>query len=565
MRAVGGLLAAASVVWGLCGCGGPRFPVIRPVVPVSKEQVRKARAEEYFIKAREYDLRGLRQMAEHFYATALEFDPRSRVLRELLAAKYVESGKTTQALLVLKAGRDTSDLSRREKHLLSTVYTKLGQYQRAAAILEQIEDKGPEQFRALGLLYESAGDMPKAIESYVAAFVRKPASLDMGIKISSLMVHEQQYARAESLLVELRAVFGEAPELLSQFGLVSLAKGDTSGAENYYTMALAADSTLEDALRNLAQLFIQQNNYAAAIPYYRKLCTVQYWGQVYGRTLALLYYHNEQYEEAESLLKAMLVENIDDYELHYYLGLVALEREQHDLARLELEKAVAIHRGFEEAWRQLCFMALREKDWDEARDYAERYVKTLPEKNTAWWMVGYVLNARKEYQKAIVALRKSLELDSADANAWFEMGSSLERLKQIDRAAEAFRRVLALRPGDAVAANYLGYMWAERGMHLDSARALVKTALEKDPQNGAYLDSYAWVFYQMGDNEQAEMYIRKAVEEIDDDPIVLDILARKGDVAGALDAWEKSLELGAEDRKAILGKIEKLKAESGGE
>jgi Flp pilus assembly protein TadD len=165
-------------------------------------------------------------------------------------------------------------------------------------------------------------------------------------------------------------------------------------------------------------------------------------------------------------------------------------------------------------------------------------------------MEGYVLNAKNEYDRAVGALKKAISLDSTDALAWFELGSSLERTKNRDKAELAFKRVLELKPTDPQAANYLGYMWAEAGVKLDSAEGLLKMALSQDSLNGAFLDSYAWIFFKKGDIDSALAYIVKALRTITDDPVVFihygDILAKKGDAAGALAAYKKGLGVASE-------------------
>jgi tetratricopeptide (TPR) repeat protein len=158
-----------------------------------------------------------------------------------------------------------------------------------------------------------------------------------------------------------------------------------------------------------------------------------------------------------------------------------------------------------------------------------------------------VYNVRKEFPQALSPLRKAIGLDSVDSFAWYEFGSALERTKDNASSAAAFRRVLALKPDDAAAANYLGYMWADGGVHLDSAKTLLEFALAHDSANGAFLDSYAWVLYKLGKIDSAFAYIQKAIKQINDDGVVLshygDILLKMGRRREALDAYKKSLEL----------------------
>ncbi len=546
----------------MSGCAVHQFPVVRPVQEFPREINTKIKAQEYFIRARDYERRGLDQSAERYYEMAYELDPSSRVLQEQVARKYIEGGKYSQALVLLKRDKKNSELDRESKRLVSTVYIKMGEFAKAAEVLESIEDISEEELYSLGLIYESLGRVDKALKSYLEFYRKMPESGQMGIKIGNLLMAEKRYDEAESLFVSIKENEGETPGIFTMLGNVNVARGDTAAGLSYYQSALALDSLHEETLRNMAQVFLGRNDYQKAIAVYEKLYRSGQYGEIYGRTLGFLYYFNKQYDRAEELIAKLLQESIDDYELHYYLGLVFAASEKNDLAGMEFEKTLSIKNSFEEAWRDLCYLYIREKEFDRALSVAERCVAVLPHSAASWRLKAMVFNTRKEYGAAIEALSYSLARDSSSVISWFELGSAHERNKQYEMAANAFRRVLALRPGDPAASNYLGYMWADIGVKLDTAKVLLESALKQDPANGAFLDSYAWIFFKMGEIDSAYTYIQKAVEKIDNDPVLFshlgDILALRNDLTGAIEAYRKSLELNSEEAEVIRQKISEL-------
>ncbi len=559
----GGLIVSAALVF-MTGCAAAHFPVIRPVRNQSREALARSRAEEYFVKARDYDRRGLDQMAEHFYEMAYELDPNSEALKRLLAEKYVVSGKYSQALVLAKGKKPLEELSPAQLRLVSNLYMRMGQFPQAAEALEAVDNLTPQEQYTLGFIYESTGDLANAIEQYRSCYAQDGKSLELGLKLARLYIRNQQLAKAESLYVDLEQSFGPNPDILNGLGNLKLLQDDTTAAMDFYKLAFVADSSNEEAMRNIARVAIQREEYDDAIAYYQRLYSSGDPNIGYGRTLALLYYYNSEFDQAEKLLKALLAENVDDYELHFYLGLVFAGQEKFALAEMELKKAIAIRDDFPDAWQHLCYIALKEKDSDKPVSCARSYVKALPENPDSWRMLGYVHNMRKAYDKAIDALSKAVALDSADAVAWYELGSAYERAGRYEQAADAFRVVLRIRPGDDAASNYLGYMWAEQGVKLDSAKVLIEQALEQSPENGAYLDSYAWVFYRMNEFDSAQAYIEKAVAVIEDDPVIYshygDILAARGMNSHAISAYRKSIELGSDERKRLEAQIQKLEA-----
>ncbi len=524
------------------------------------------RAESYFVKAREYEMLGLGAKALQGYEAAYALDPQSATLRDLLVEKYLAASQYSRALVLVKGDRRLEELSDAGKRACAGIYLRQGKIGAVSDALERIEDKRPEEYNTLGLIYESKGNLAKAAEYYRGVLKKRPESLQVWLKIAGLYTALRRFASAESLFVEMGKNFGETPELLNGIGMVKLAKGDTAQAINSFKMAVLVDSTFEEGHKNLAKIFLQRSNWEQAIRSYEKLRAAAPEAVSYGRTLAILYFYSKKFDKAWSLISELLAASGGDPELHLYGGLALAALDSTAQARKEFVTVIDLHGDSAEAWQQLCYLAMKEKKLDLALSLADTFATAMPRLGDAWRLEGYVLNARREYARAAGALQKAIAIDSADALAWFEFGMSLERSNKKPDAALAFHRVLSLRPGDPPAANYLAYMWAEQGIKLDSARTLLAMALKKDSTNGAYLDSYAWIFYKMGSFDTAKAYIVKALGRITDDPVVYshfgDILAKTGDYSGALAAYRKGLACALPD-KATEEEIADLKKKLG--
>ncbi|MBN1578621.1 MAG: tetratricopeptide repeat protein [Chitinispirillaceae bacterium] len=549
----------AVLFFFLTGCTIRRFPVVRPVIEQSRNVYTRAKAQEHFIRARDYERRGLGKMAEREYEKALQLDPESHLLKRRVIRCYIESGKYTQALLLIKEGRKNDALNREEKRVVSTIYLKMGEIAQAASVLETISNKTDEELYSLGLIYESLENVEKALLNYYRCYQQNPEAMQVGFKVGRMMLNEKKYGQADDFLVEMQKKNGSLPDIYNLRASVAIASGDTAAGKAFFDSALAIDSLHEETLRNKAQYYFGRNDFPPAIECYEKLVRYNPAGEVYRRTLALFYYYNDQFVESEKLLKMMLESSMDDYELHYLLGLVFVNVDKSDLARIEFEKSLALQQDYKEAWYALCRMFIRKKSYREAADIADRFTRIVPREALAWRTKGQIESLSKRYGEAVTSLKKAVALDSLDIYAWFELGSALERNHEIDRAAKAFRKVLKLRPGDPATLNYLGYMWAEQGKNLDTAKVFLERALQQDPHNGAFLDSYAWIFYQLGDYDSAFAYLQKATEKIYDDPVLFhhlgDVLVKRNELDGAMTAYYKSLEFNADDSEVIRKKI----------
>ena len=52
-----------------------------------------------------------------------------------------------------------------------------------------------------------------------------------------------------------------------------------------------------------------------------------------------------------------------------------------------------------------------------------------------------------------------------------------------------------LKPDDVRLNNDVAYGWIDQGVRLDEAEPMIRYAVRRAPQQGAYLDTYGWLLY----------------------------------------------------------------------
>jgi tetratricopeptide (TPR) repeat protein len=187
-----------------------------------------------------------------------------------------------------------------------------------------------------------------------------------------------------------------------------------------------------------------------------------------------------------------------------------------------------------------------------------------------------LLNDQKQFTNAIASFAEAEKLAMDDPEEsklssafYFSYGSASERAGDEEKAASLFRKAIDLDPNNHNAYNYLGYMWADKGVHLDESMQLIQKALKLEPDNGAYLDSLGWVLYRMGRYEEALPNLRRAVtllkkEDEQEDSTVLnhlaEVLLKLGKRDEAVDVWRRALKVDP-DNKDIAGKLQKYSAD----
>lgn len=132
------------------------------------------------------------------------------------------------------------------------------------------------------------------------------------------------------------------------------------------------------------------------------------------------------------------------------------------------------------------------------------------------------------------------------------------------------REVISLNPEHANALNYLGYTFADKGIHLDEALELVQKALKLKPDSGYITDSLGWVYYKKGEYVRAVTELEKAIELTPDDPIITEHLGdsylKVNLLKKALKFYERALQLKPKEDQLnrLRKKIKAIKAKKGG-
>lgn len=131
-------------------------------------------------------------------------------------------------------------------------------------------------------------------------------------------------------------------------------------------------------------------------------------------------------------------------------------------------------------------------------------------------------------------------------------------------AARPYYEAAVSQPLPPAYNNYAYFLTEKSGTpaDLDKAEKLARQAIKLDPDNGTYLDTYAWVLYRKGSSMLALIYIKKAIEATETpDPTLYEhlaeILTAEDRYDEAIEAWRHCLESGG-DTKRVAQKVEAI-------
>jgi len=460
------------------------------------------------------------------YKKVLELDPGNEDAMTGEAQVYTDLGDTKAAADLLRKVAE-KDPTARSLTNLAQVYEQLKDYSLAAEMLRRALEQQPgnsdlKHMLAQDLLYSD--QIEDSLKVYQDLIEEDPKDELALLRISKIYQQKRDFAKAHEAAdkakeldpnnieieyneVSLLAAEGRTPEAIKALKAIL----DTTAKKSYNADERNNRISLLDGLGGLYQ---KVDQYTAAVDTYRQMAEVD--PDVAPRALAEVvetYRIAKDFPKAEAEAEAASKKYPND----------RLVRGVHASLLADLGKT-------DEALAETRKLLDGKNDRDTYISLAQIYdkAKNFPE-------MAKMLDA---------AEKLSPGNDDKEA-VIFMRGAMFERMKNYTEAEEQFRKALAINPDNASALNYLGYMLADRGIRLEEARDLIVKAVEREPRNGAYLDSLGWVLFRLNKLPEAEAKLREALELMSRDPTVHDHLGdvyfHEGKIRDAITQWQSSL------------------------
>ncbi len=491
----------------LSGCTSQRGKV-KIEKPSKAKVVFSPEAYEHYVNGDLYRHSGDYRRAAEEFQKALRFDPDSYEIRLALAQSYYSFGDYPSA--------------RREGEKL-TIKT-LEREQLLADCARNANDWGEAKKRYLSVL--SIDSSNTSAWWYVA-------------RISEQAKDSATAVRAQKKLAYLSPSYSNFYQLVQMLWAASRHADAVSEAERF----LDSDSSDLRAYLLLGESLERAGEHARAAEVYHQLLERDSTEREVALHLGDLYFELKEYASAESVLVRIPADTADYVPLFYLARIAYLQKNYpraESLYQKVIQRADTLPQGFTGLALTYLFWEKPEKTLETARWGLEKFPKSP---DLRFWL-GQAFSARKEYDSAGTVFAQLVAEEPENVNFLFAFAAVLERSGAIDTSVVVFKKVLSLEPEHAPALNYLGYTWADRNENLDEAREMIEKALDKEPDNGAYLDSYGWVLFRLGKLKEAEKYIKKALEKNEKDAIIVEHL---GDIYWA---QGKKEEARAQYRKA---------------
>ena len=459
----------------------------------------------------------------------MELDPGQADAQISLAYLLLEAQKYETAISTLEEVLENGAGDRRHIQALAGAYEQVGRFREAAQMLERLVSQGSNNLRDLQRLADNLArsrQFPRALELYRALAKTDSNNVLYYLQISRIQLEREAYGEAWDALAAAREIDSDSIDVrVQEINLLQV--------ERRFAEAASKTGGLLESTRKAEYSPGER---------WRRIGLLERLG-MQRREL-------EQYEGAVEAFESIWALQ-PELKPRYIVQVIEtwLAARQYSKAEREARRAVGESKGDPMLVSVLANVLAERGKTKDAVKAVEKLIEQEPNNIDAVLTLAGVYQKGRMFAKAEEALDRASELAESEAErvgVLFAFGALHERAKDYDKAEARFRELIEIDPDNASALNYLGYMFADRSIHLDEAHDLIQRALDQEPNNGAYLDSLGWVYYRQDKLELAAKFLERSLKQYDSDPVVLshlgDVYFKQGRVDDAKRHWQRGLE-----------------------
>ena len=471
------------------------------------------------------------------------------------------------------------------QHLLEELADKslkAKQYQRATQVLQTLvkDSHEPEHFRLLAILHTIAQNREAAIAVIDSAEVRLGK-----IDFFSRMRQQMQLDNGDTAgaLKSALALVEQAPyDIDNQLSLAEVYAtiGADSLAEITYNKAIEIDKYNSSAWYTYAGFLDSRKRYTEMLLVWRNIIELESVSLPAKLSILESITSKRDFYRKNFLLVEPIITRL--YQLYptngqvidsYIAHLIAGNRV--DEAATMLKQRIADKTPTAEDIFRIIEIENYLNHYDIVEQYVDKGLELFPTQKNLWGYKSWLQSRKDDNEGAIKTLNAAMQYAEDDATRssyWGNIGDLYYELGNDKLSKKAYKKALKLDPNNSSVLNNYAYHLSVEGKQLDMALEMAIKATTISANNATFLDTLAWVYYKLGEYEQAKKVMQQAMsfDKSNSSELALhygDILDALGSTFMAQTYWRKALERGA-DAAIIEGRLkaqkERLNAQKGG-
>lgn len=423
---------------------------------------------------------------------------------------------------------------------LAAAYVRNEKYEQALKVYERIEEFEGESIETTAYkaaLCSEIGDTIGAIVQMRHLYNTAPANVSYNLVMSEMF---NQFGMPDSALYYL----DRAQELEPNNGNVYFAKAQYYDAKGD---SINFDKQIYNAL------------VAPGLDVDTKL-------EVLTQYTSTQIMRNDSTDRVNNLFKVLIEQHPLEPKVHELYSMYFSTIKDYKHAVDELGYVLDLDPTNAQAWQRLMVVNVFDDNYPKAIEAAKKALEYNPENMDLYRYIAPLYYQMKEYDKAIATYDDALALvDSVEDKELYSdllggKGDVMVELGDTIGAYSLYEKALSLFPGNTSIMNNYAYFLSLSDKDLDKAESMAAKAVNANPNNATFIDTYAWVYFKKKNYDMALFYIKSAINNSDSPSSDIiehygDILYMTGDKEEAVKQWEKALEL-SPDSDILKRKVE---------
>ncbi len=437
----------------------------------------------------------------------------SGLLRVLVAFSLILFCVTAQAAQQPTAKRNVPKQSARSSSLRVTEAKELLRENHVPEAKSKIQEElqqnpaNAEAYDLLGVISVSEKDYPSALEAFERALQIDPSSTRTRNSIGNVYVAQGKLDLAAQ---EFRAVLRVAPanrDAHYNLALVLLAQGSPAKAIFHFERVRPAN--LETKF-NLVRAYLQADRIPDGLKSATELSIQNRDNVQLHFTLGVLLASEKQYRAAQLELEKANALQPETFEILYNLGQTSLRVAEYAKAELTLNRALKLKPDSPDTLYQLAQVYADQKRPVDALELLVRAHKLAPQNADVIFLLARVSMTQNYFEDAIPLLQSGLQLSPNRADLRAALGESYFMSGKTEKAIEEFRALVALEPS-ARSYAFMGLSYRHLG-RFDEARKYFQEGLKLDRHNSSCLFNMGYIEERQGNHAAAESFFQNALK-----------------------------------------------------